>query len=51
MLRDPDDAFADYPKRISYLVDGEGRIVKTYDVTDPAGHAAAVLADLAAATR
>lgn len=51
VLRDPDDAFAAYPNRISYLIDGEGAIVKAYEVTDPAGHAAEVLVDLAAAAR
>ncbi len=46
-LRDPDDQFADYPQRISYLIDAEGVIAAAYQVADPAGHAAAVLADLA----
>ncbi len=51
MLRDAEDAYADYPKRISYLIDAEGTIANAYDVTDPAGHAAEVLVDLAAAAR
>ncbi len=51
MLRNPDDKFADYPQRISYLIDPEGVIVKSYEVADPGGHGAAVLADLAAAQR
>ncbi len=51
ILRDPDDKFADYPNRISYLIDPEGVIVKSYEVADPAGHAAEVLVDLAAAKR
>lgn len=51
VLRAPDDPFADYPKRISYLIDPEGTIVRAYEVTDPAGHAAAVLADLEAERR
>jgi len=34
-------------KRISYLIDPESNIIKTYDNVDPAKHAAAVLADLA----
>ena len=50
-LREPDDKFADYPNRISYLIDPDGRIVKSYEVADPAGHGAEVLADLAAAKR
>ena len=32
-------------------VDPDGQIVKSYEVADPAGHGAAVLADLAAAQR
>jgi len=51
VLRDPDDKFADYPQRISYLIDPDGMIVKSYEVSDPGGHGAAVLADLAAAQR
>jgi len=51
VLRDPDDKFADYPQRISYLIDPDGLIIKAYEVSDPAGHAAAVLVDLAAAKR
>lgn len=46
--RPADDAYADYPKRISYLIDPDGMIVKSYEVTDPGGHATAVLADLEA---
>jgi peroxiredoxin len=41
------DAYADYPKRISYLIDPQGTVRKTYEVDDPAGHAEVVLADLA----
>jgi peroxiredoxin Q/BCP len=51
VLREPDDKFADFPQRISYLLDPAGVIVKAYEVSDPGGHAAAVLADLAAARR
>lgn len=48
VLRSGGDPFADYPKRISYLIDPEGTIAKSYEVSDPAGHGAEVLADLAA---
>ncbi len=48
VLRNSDDPFADYPKRISYLIDPEGQIAKSYEVTDPGGHATEVIADLAA---
>ncbi len=51
VLRDPSDKFADYPRRVSYLIDPAGVIVKSYEVSDPAGHAGTVLADLAAAQR
>lgn len=51
VLRDADDKYADYPQRISYLIDPEGSIVKSYEVADPAGHGAEVLVDLAAAKR
>ena len=46
MLRDPSDPYAAVPKRISYLIDPSGVIAKSYEVTDPAGHAREVLADL-----
>ena len=47
-LRDAGDPYADYPQRISYLIDPDGVIAKAYAVTDPAGHASEVLVDLAA---
>ncbi len=49
--RGPDEAFADFPKRISYLIDPQSVIVKTYEVDDPGGHGAEVFADLQAALR
>lgn len=48
VMREPDDPFVDYPQRISYLIDPSGMIAKAYEVSDPAGHGAEVLADLAA---
>ncbi len=48
VLRPPDDPFADYPQRISYLIAPAGVIAARYEVADPAGHAAEVLSDLAA---
>ena len=51
VLREPDDPFADFPQRISYLIDPDGVIQKSYAVSDPAGHAGEVLADLAALLR
>ena len=41
---DPDDP--PYPRRISYLIGPDRRIVKAYATVKPAGHAAEVLADV-----
>ncbi len=41
-----DAADTQYPARISYLIDAEGRIEKVYDQVDPAGHPDQVLADI-----
>lgn len=40
-----------YPRRISYLVGGDGKVIKAYDEVNPTEHAAEVLADYAAALR
>jgi peroxiredoxin len=44
--RPDDDPFVSLPLRVSYLIDPDGTVRKSYDVTDTAGHAAQVLADL-----
>ena len=50
--RQPGEEYHDYgvPRRISYLIDPQGRIAVAYDLTgkDLASHAAEVLADIAA---
>lgn len=46
MTRDPGDQYASYPRRFSYLIDPHGTIARAYDVTDVAGHAQQVVADL-----
>ena len=46
--RGPDEQFPDFPKRVTFLIDPEGRIAKTYVVTDVAAHPEEVLADLRA---
>ena len=50
--RTPGEDYYDYgvPRRISYLIDPQGRIAVAYDLAgqDLAGHAAQVLADIAA---
>lgn len=42
----PDHQFAVFPKRISYLIDPEGKIVKGYKVTDIPAHPEEMLKDL-----
>jgi len=44
--RPDDDPLASLPLRVSYLIDADGTIRRAYTVTDTAGHAAEVLADL-----
>ena len=46
VVRDPDDQYASFPRRISYLIDPSGTIRRSYVVTDVAGHAQHVLTDL-----
>jgi len=41
-----DDATAGYARRISYLIDENGKILKAYGSVSPRNHAAEVLADL-----
>lgn len=41
-----DDAKARYPERMSFLIDGEGRVERAYGRVDPRDHAARVLADI-----
>jgi len=45
--RAPDDQYADYAKRISFLIDPDGVVQRSYEVTDTAAHADDVLNDLA----
>lgn len=51
MLRDPDERFADFPKRIAYLIDPDGAIAAAEEVTDPEGFGPHALSVLAAAQR
>jgi len=37
-------------KRVSYLIDGEGKIIKIYPKVDPASHAVEILKDISGAT-
>ena len=45
-VRDPGDRYAEYPRRIAYLIDPDGVVRRAYDVSDVAGFASAVLRDL-----
>lgn len=45
----PDHQLAAFPKRISYLIDPEGKIIKGYKVTDILAHPDEMLRDLEAA--
>jgi len=41
-----DDAKAKWPKRVSYLIDEQGKIARVYDQVNPRDHPASVLADM-----
>jgi peroxiredoxin Q/BCP len=41
-----DDAKAGYARRISYVIDEQGTILKAYDAVSPRSHPVEVLADL-----
>jgi thioredoxin-dependent peroxiredoxin len=44
--RAPGERYAEYPERVSYLIDPDGIIRRVYEVADVAAHASAVLHDL-----
>lgn len=46
VVREPDHKYANFPERHSYLIDPQGIIAATYDVTDLAQHGADVLKTL-----
>jgi peroxiredoxin len=48
VTRDAGDPYAPYARRLAYLIDPDGVIRKSYDVTDVAGYAAQVVADVEA---
>ena len=45
-VKSPDDDWPDFARRITYLIDPQGRVSRTYTVTDVAAHPGEVLADL-----
>jgi thioredoxin-dependent peroxiredoxin len=47
--RPPDDDWAALPRRISYLIGPDRRVVRAYEVSDAAAHPQQVLDDLRAA--
>jgi peroxiredoxin len=47
VTRQPDEQFAEFAKRIAYLIDPDGVIRKGYEVSDVNTFAGDVLADLA----
>ena len=51
VTRGPDDERGDYALRFAYLIGPEGSVRKAYEVSDTAGFAARVLADLDALRR
>ncbi|MBW3658112.1 MAG: redoxin domain-containing protein [Actinobacteria bacterium] len=46
--RPPDHQYADWPKRISYLIDPSGTVRRAYEVADVATHPQELLDDLRA---
>lgn len=50
VARSADDKFASYPRRYSYLIDPDGAVFRSYDVTNVADHAADVIADVVVET-
>lgn len=44
--REPEHKYASFALRVAYLIDPDGVIQRAYDVTDVAGFADEVLADL-----
>lgn len=46
VVRPAGDRLSAYPERVAYLIDPQGRIARSYAVSDVAGHAELVLADL-----
>lgn len=48
-VKGPEEQWAAFPRRISYLISPDGTIVKGYEVTDVSAHPQHVLDDLTAA--
>ena len=50
-MKGPEERFPSTPRRLTYLIDPGGTIVRSYAVTDIAAHPQEVLDDLRAAAR
>ncbi len=46
MKKSPDEQWADFPRRHTFLIDPDGIVRKVYEVTDVAGHPGEVLDDI-----
>ena len=46
--KSPDEQWADFPKRLTFLIDPKGVVRKVYEVTDVAAHPQHVLDDIKA---
>lgn len=46
--RPADDPFPDWPRRMTYIIDPQGRVARAYKVTDAAAHPEEVLGDITA---
>lgn len=51
VLRSPEDGVPAAAARVTFLIDPMGVVARLYEVADPAGHAAEVLADLTGLAR
>lgn len=46
VVKAPEESFAEYARRMTFLIRPDGTLAKVYEVTDPGAHPEEVLADL-----
>jgi peroxiredoxin len=46
VARSPDEQYPDFPKRMTFLINPEGRVKKIYEVADAGAHPQIVLDEL-----
>jgi len=46
--KSPDEQWPDFARRVTFLIDPEGKVAKVYEVSDVNAHPGEVLADLSA---